>query len=206
MLLAYYKAKDDVADSSFFRGLRSRFLLLFLGPAEKKAARRYPKISGIVSKAMEQQKMTEKQKAPGLDQCADPTGTMLAELFAQASGRPETADGQVLRENGYSLGRWIYFMDAADDLKKDIRRHSFNPFAVRFGLGPESTPQELGQAKKCTEETLNGTLARLFESASLMKNGNFSPILRNIVFLGLPAMQKKCLSEGKEDCGHVRSL
>ena len=33
----------------------------------------------------------------------------------------------------YHLGRWIYLVDAADDLKKDVKNGSYNPLVPRFG-------------------------------------------------------------------------
>lgn len=29
---------------------------------------------------------------------------------------------------GYNLGRWIYLMDAADDLEEDREKNNYNPF------------------------------------------------------------------------------
>ena len=34
----------------------------------------------------------------------------------------------------YHLGRWIYLVDALDDLKEDARSGKYNPLIYRFGL------------------------------------------------------------------------
>ena len=34
----------------------------------------------------------------------------------------------------YHLGRWIYLIDGADDLKKDAESGNYNPVALRYGL------------------------------------------------------------------------
>ncbi len=39
---------------------------------------------------------------------------------------------RVLRQLLYHLGRWVYLVDAADDLKKDVKSGSYNPLVYRF--------------------------------------------------------------------------
>lgn len=207
MILSYWKAKDDAADSGFFRRLLPLFLLLFLRTARRKASRRYPELDSAVASAIERQRELENSGESSLDLCAEPTACMMAALFltAAGSGEENSPKARVLREVGYCLGRWTYLIDAADDLEKDIRRKSFNPFAVKFGLSRKSGPEELKQAKDYAVQVLNGTHAKLTEAAELLEPGCFSPILRNILYLGLPAMQKERLS-GKDGDGHVGSL
>jgi hypothetical protein len=206
IILAYYKVCDDVADSGFFRSLFARFSLLFLHHAHKKADTRYPKLEKAVSKAMRKQQTVEIGNSPGVDLCAEPTAGMMAELFADAAG-PEksgTPAAQVLRETGYCLGRWTYLIDAADDLPKDIRRKSFNPFAVKFQLDEKSPPEALKQARYYANSVLNGTLSQLDAAADLLELGCFEPAIRNIIFLGLPMMQRQRLF--RKENGNVRSL
>ena len=41
---------------------------------------------------------------------------------------------RVLEQLLYHLGRWIYLVDAADDLPEDFASGSYNPLLRRFGL------------------------------------------------------------------------
>ena len=41
---------------------------------------------------------------------------------------------RVLEQILYHLGRWVYLVDAADDLKKDAASGNYNPVALRYGL------------------------------------------------------------------------
>lgn len=208
VLLAYHKARDDVADSGFFRGLLARFALLFLHAARKKASAGYPQLETTVSKAMEKQRKVEAAQFPGIDVCAEPTACMMSELFADAAGPEEKGceapSAQILRETGYYLGRWTYLIDAADDLPKDVQRRSFNPFAVKFRLGKKSPPEVLKEARSYANSVLNGTLSRLDAAADLLQFGCFGSIIRNIIFLGLPMMQEERLF--RKENGNVRSL
>ena len=35
---------------------------------------------------------------------------------------------QTLRDMGFYLGKFIYIMDAYDDIEKDLKKGTFNPF------------------------------------------------------------------------------
>ena len=41
---------------------------------------------------------------------------------------------RILEQILYHLGRWVYLIDAADDLKKDAESGNYNPVALRYGL------------------------------------------------------------------------
>lgn len=41
---------------------------------------------------------------------------------------------RVLEQMLYHLGRWVYLIDAADDLQKDAVSGNYNPVALRYGL------------------------------------------------------------------------
>ena len=68
-----------------------------------------------------------------VDACAEPTAQLLAALFREAAGE-NALQGAALERFGYFLGRWIYLMDAADDLLEDLKEGAFNPFVSRLGL------------------------------------------------------------------------
>ena len=201
VILAYYKVRDDIADSGFFKGLLYRAALPFFSFLHRKASRRFPELENSVGGAMKKQSLAER-KGIGIDGAAEPTAKMLADVFGTvgAGGSGE----RILRETGYYLGRWIYLMDAADDLSKDLRRGSFNPFAVRFGLERGCSDEKLDHARDFANEELNGTLAKLGAAVNLLEMNSFGPIVRNIVFLGLPTMQKELLY--KKESGNVRSV
>ncbi len=202
VILTYYKVKDDIADSGFWKSLLFRIIYPFFSIMHRKAVRRFPQMEKAAADAMSEQERMERSDNPGIDCAAEPTACMLAHIFELAGGSGETP--RVLHEAGYYFGRWTYLMDAADDMEKDIQRKMFNPFVIRFHLGDASTREMLEEAKNYANETLNGTLAKLGAAVNLLELGRFGPIVRNIVFLGLPAMQKERLY--KKENGNVRSV
>lgn len=207
VLMTYHKIRDDIADSGFFGKLRGYLLLPIASGARKKAARDFPELDSIVSDAMKRQEEAERNESPGIDLCADPTANMLCHVFELAAGEEDASkntQARVLNQIGYYLGRWVYLIDAADDMEKDLKSKSFNPFVLQFQLNQNSTEADLGLAREKANQVLNMTLSRLIAAFHILEVKHFSPILENIIERGLSAIQKELLF--KEEKTNVRSL
>ncbi len=193
VLLTYHKLRDDCEDEGFFASLGSRLLLPVVSPKAGRAARQYPGMAGIVEKAMESQRQAEEEGA-GVDRCAEPTANLLRELFGELAGC-DSKQRPALESFGYFLGRWVYLMDAADDLAEDMRSGSFNPFIKRLGLEgkKELTQEERRAADEACNEALNATAARLVLAANLIELGQFGPIIENVAQKGLAEVQREIL-------------
>lgn len=207
MLMVYHKVRDDIADSRFSGKLRGLLLLPLAARAKRKAARDFPQMDQVVSSAMLRQREVEHDEHPGLDSCAEPTAEMLSRVFELSAGSgtaPDSARARVLNQIGYYLGRWVYLMDAADDMEKDLKSGSFNPFVLQFQLKKSSGEKELSEARGYANQALNMTLARLLAAFHIMDFDHFGPILENVVGKGLAAIQKDRLF--KKENANVRSL
>ncbi len=193
VLLTYHKLRDDCEDEGFFASLGSRLLLPVVSPKAGRAARQYPDMAGIVEKAMESQRQAEEEGA-GVDRCAEPTANLLRELFGELAGC-DSKQRPALESFGYFLGRWVYLMDAADDLAEDMRSGSFNPFIKHLGLEgkKELTQEERRAADEACNEALNATAARLVLAANLIELGQFGPIIENVAQKGLAEVQREIL-------------
>lgn len=202
VILTYCKVRDDIADSGFWRRLLLRIVFPFFAIMNRRASRRFPELEKAAADYMREQKLAESAESRGVDAAAEPTARILSRVFGQDCEAEATK--RVLSEAGYYLGRWTYLMDAADDMEKDIRHHTFNPFVDRFGLTGSSGREALDEARDYANATLNGTLARLGAAVELLEPSCFGPLVRNIVFLGLPAMQKERLYQ--KESGNVRSV
>ena len=193
VLLTYHKLRDDCEDEGCFASLGSRLLLPVVSPKAGRAARQYPDMAGIVEKAMESQRQAEEEGA-GVDRCAEPTANLLRELFGELAGC-DSKQRPALESFGYFLGRWVYLMDAADDLAEDMRSGSFNPFIKHLGLEgkKELTQEERRAADEACNEALNATAARLELAANLIELGQFGPIIENVAQKGLAEVQREIL-------------
>lgn len=190
VIMVYYKVQDDKRDPGFLSRARAYLLLPFAAHARKKAMRDFPKIEQAVAEAMALQNQVEQAESPPLDACAEPTAKMLSAVFSLLA-EPDTPDFRILEQFGYFLGRWVYLMDAADDMQKDLKKNAFNPFVRDCGLTQGSTAEEFMNAADRCNQVLNMTMSQLVAAFQLLEFQQFGPILQNIVCLGLPQMQRE---------------
>jgi hypothetical protein len=196
MILLYHKLMDDIRDSKAVKKLRSILVLPFVKHAYHKAVSDYPRFGEIIAEAMKTQCEIEKSEPRNLDCCAEPTAHMMERIMEISSGEPPASSrSRILNRFGYYLGRWIYFIDAADDLEDDIKTGAFNPLISRFHLNGASKEEELRSAKSYANDVLNQTLSQLGAALNLLEMNSMGPIVRNVVILGLPQIQKKLLFE-----------
>jgi len=196
-ILTYWKLKDDLYDEKFFKRLISSFGLMFYSSKRKKAAKVYPEIDRIVSETIKKQNETESDKEDfSLDKCAEPSANMLSEIFSFFS---EGSNKRILKELGYHLGRWVYFIDAADDIEKDLNVGSFNPFIISYAVTKENFDESKENVYIKCNEVLNFTLVPILTAMQLIDFKSFSSIIENILAKGLPEMQRKTLFSKDEE-------
>lgn len=126
--------------------------------------------------------------AETLDALAAGFGNVLAEVFAWRNDEWELT----LREVGYHLGKFIYLLDAWDDIEKDRKSGNYNPLLAmeqKFDCGGEG--QSGGDSRKGTAmRTWVGKLLELtaadcaaaFEQLPIVE---YVEILRNILYSGM---------------------
>lgn len=193
VLLTDQKLRDDREDEGFWRSLGCRLLLPFVSRKAKRAAARYPFLAEAAQAVTKGQREAETTQA-GLDACAEPTARLLASLFQELAGC-DRAQGAALERFGYFLGRWVYLMDASDDLAQDLKKGKFNPFIRRLGLEgkTELTPEERQKAEAACNQELNAAVAQMLLALNLIELANFGPIIENVVKKGLPEIQREIL-------------
>ena len=103
----------------------------------------------------------------------------------------------------YHLGRWVYLIDAADDLAEDLEKGRYNPYVLSRGLTAEDT-NGVAATRQYAGESLNACLAECIAAYNLLEIRRFDGILRNILEQGMPHTQKRVIS-GEEQTNE-RSL
>jgi hypothetical protein len=170
MLLVYYRWRDRLEDGSFWERLLWALPGLFFLRAGRKAAKRAPEAARVVRVAVTAQRLVETSPDPSplapVDCCAHPSAHALGALCALLDAR--------LYRLGYLLGRWVYLIDAADDLAGDVKRGRFNPFAI-CACDPW--------------ETLAATAAELERALRELTPMRYGSIFENILTLGLSGME-----------------
>ncbi len=176
MVLTWWKLRDAVADEPFWKGLPARVLSGLLGPAYRKAAARRPEFAAAVEESLGELNRLEGEQCPSIDRTADTFARLL-----QAAAPGEGTEGRVLGQLLYHLGRWIYLIDARDDLAEDRAACRYNPVAARYG--PEGDDPAL-------KRTLDHSLELMGAALQLGDFGCRKALLENIIYLGLPLVQR----------------
>ena len=176
IILAWWKLKDSVQDEELLEGMPARSLSALLYPAYRKAAGLRPEFDRAVRSSLEELAALEEEQCPSLDRTADTFARLL-----RAAAPEEDPRSRVLAQLLYHLGRWIYLIDARDDLAEDREAGRYNPVAARYG--PEGDDEAL-------KLTLDHSLELMGAAFQLGDFGCRTPVLENILYLGLPLVQR----------------
>lgn len=183
ILLSYYNLKDDWKDD---HNLKSYALSKALKKKEKRIEARYPRQAKAVKTYIHKLTACELNKSKSIDEAAGLTGTMLGEIFVY--NEDEWSDE--LRQIGFYLGKFIYLMDAYEDIDEDIRTGSYNPWKSYIG---EKDFED--QVKKILTMMMS-ECARAFELLPIIKDVE---ILRNIIFAGVWAKYETVKSKQEKE-------
>lgn len=185
-LMGYAKLADDVRDGS----KKARLLKPFFSKMYRRAKEYQPAIHEKMLTMTNRLMALEQQKCNDTDAVAEP----YAQLFGNVLMELDVVQSHILYDLGYSLGRWVYLIDAYDDRQEDMEQHNYNVFIEKYGLQKTITEQQ----KKETEFTFHYTLATAKDALSRLRIKKNKAILENIICLGLRAQTERIL-EGTTD-------
>ncbi len=186
ILMVSGKLQDTIYDGNFVYALGSKVSLLINQRKIKQAEQALSELGFDAQQIYDlliQQQQVENLPDVNLEKAAQPTGKGLGLLFAHIAvlvNRPELKDS--LQKLGENLGRFIYVLDAREDLKTDIKNHQFNPLKPEYEKtqsvdlviehNNDWIEKQLTEINRCFQ-ALNGSLFRHQE------------ILENLFTLGL---------------------
>lgn len=184
VILAWHKLSDDVDDHGVLTGLPYRLLCRLFWQAYRRASAAQPEFDRQVQEGLAKLKQLEQERSPELDRVADAFAGILS---SAARAYPECSPmRRMLGELLYHLGRWIYLMDAWDDLEEDRKAGRYNPLDARFH-------GRAGQERDYLDTTAAHSARLAGAAANLMNLGSWASIVENILYLGLPTVQKTVL-------------
>lgn len=184
--LAYHKCMDNWLDD---RSVPSRAEAALLKRAYLRISHEHPEKCRAIEDWLREIHEIETHRHRGIDAPVNSTGRMLAELFCYRDGDFWSSS---LRRIGDGLGRFIYMMDAYDDLPRDLRRHNFNPlieYQDRADFEQMCKDALVMMVADCTQE---------FEQLPILQDAD---LLRNVLYSGIwskyALIQKKRQAESK---------
>ncbi|MDO5572669.1 MAG: DUF5685 family protein [bacterium] len=171
ILLSYYNLMDDWKDD---RNAKSKALAKLLEQHYGDLKNQYPRQVRAVEDYVRELTVCETEGDFSLDRAAGLTGTMMAEIMLWK----EDVWEKDLRRIGFFLGKFIYLMDAYEDVIADCKSGSYNPWKQYYH-------NESGEKfNRRVEDILNlmmAEAAKAFEKLPIIQDAD---ILRNILYAG----------------------
>ncbi len=189
VLLTYYKLKDNIKDEG---SLLSRIGVLAFRRGYESVVSKYKGLDEIIASSISIQSELEAQNCNSIDKAAEPFANMLSRLVAAGYRGEDKSVLRILGWTGYNLGKWIYVIDAFDDIEKDIRSGSYNPLISCY----DYKGQDIADFRTAIAgEVREGLLQALSQAASSLEllGPDNKGIIDNILYEGLYGKTERVL-------------
>lgn len=191
VLLSYLKLLDDWHDEHSIKALGG--MAVFAGGVMR-ARRKYPEEYKYIRSCLSELSSLEAEHCRDIDRVADCFARILQTLFT-----PQFIDNsdtrRVLDWLGYNLGRWIYVLDAVNDMDKDYKSGSYNPLLT--DIGGEDISDYRKKIAMEQEISLTFTLENIASSFELLKVYRNQELLYKMIYDSLRIKQKNILNIGE---------
>ncbi len=198
VILACHNLEDDWRDGrAYTKKALARAFVKDYGRIREK----YPAQVAAVERYMRELSEAEEAQEENIDRIAGLTGEMTGEIF----GWRQDEWSEELRCLGFYMGKFIYLMDAYEDLEKDRKRQAYNPFA-RMVCEQEG---DFETFVKLLLTSMMSECAKSFERLPILMHAD---ILRNVLYSGVWSkyeyiqLKKKKLEKKKKGKQNVKSL
>lgn len=182
MILTWHKLSDDVADRNLIFGIPYRILRWCFRKGYRRAVQARPEFDSAVSREMKRLGQLERERSSQLDRTAD----TFAKILSAAAECCEENRRRPMEQMLYHLGRWIYLIDAWDDMQEDRKAGRYNPLDARFCGKTE-------EERDYVETTMTHSVRLVCSAFQLMEFGAWTPIVENVFYRGLPTVQSAVL-------------
>lgn len=151
---------------------------------EQKDVEKVPNVDTEIAQNREQTKKSEHAEVYTIDTAAGYFGNIMEELFVYRHDEWE----HTLRHMGFYFGKFLYLMDAYEDMEKDSKTHNYNPILkVYYQMYPKNRGQvyyieEFEQKIKGILRMMMAECAKAFEHLPIVEE---TDILRNILYSGV---------------------
>ena len=182
VLMTYYKCMDDWHDD---RKVTRKVLADTLSGKVKRIEAVHAGKADIIKNAMDRISELEKSGESNVDMPAEQFGIIMSQILLMRDD--EWKD--TLIYIGNALGRFIYILDAYEDLEEDNKKGRYN------GLRAYSQRQDYDAFVENILKSLMAQCAAGFERLPIIENAN---LLRNIIYSGVWTRFELCKKKKEE--------
>lgn len=114
---------------------------------------------------------------------------------------PGSDTRELLARAGYHLGKWVYMIDAVDDIEENIESGAYNPLLFRFGFDAANETADEFRARIEPDLRFNlyhylAMLSRCTDSLDIRKNAG---IIENVIYFGLNRKTEEIIMRTDKD-------
>ena len=208
LLLAYYKLKDDYQDE---KSIKAAIGTALMGGTFRKLMKIVPEKGAYVKNQLDELSQLENEQCASIDRSAEPFAKLMEEVFDYPGWKTEPNSEELsltFRRIGYHLGKWIYLIDAYDDIEDDLKKHSFNPLTMQFEYNEKS--ESVNEFKERIRERVDRNLilylAEIAASCSSLNYKKNQGLIENILYFGLMRKTEEVLRTEKGIENNAKSI
>ena len=183
ILLSYYKLEDNLYDDN---GIKDKLAYELYKGKLKKAYEKYPQKAEYIKQQLGNLRELEKQESKSIDKVSNTFGNLMGEIFVYKKDGYE----QNLRNIGFNLGKYIYILDAYEDLEEDNKKGRYNPFIDYIDKKEE--------LKNKVDRLISMSLGMATKNIEQLNLEFNKSIINNIIYSGVYLRYKSILEKGCE--------
>lgn len=172
VLLSAKNFEDDWNDSRIYT---KKALSQMFKKDYERIRRQYPRQEEAIAEYLRRLEQAEKNCERNVDVAAGLTGEMLGEIFVW---KENDIWAEELRCMGFYMGKFIYLMDAYEDIAKDEKNRCYNVLS----LMQHETEQDFETFSKLMLTSMMAECAKSFERLPILLHAE---ICRNILYSGV---------------------
>jgi hypothetical protein len=196
VILTYYKLIDNWNDEKHLPSYAAKQLFR---SGYNKAAKGNSITDSIIKDALKKQSKLEQEKCSSIDAAAEPTAEMMRDILLCGCKDADKSVQRAMEWLGYNIGKWIYTIDAYDDIEKDIKSGSYNPLLLQYNYKEQPIDEFKSLIKPDIERDLIYTLSQAASSIELL-DMNHKGIIENIVYMGMNSKTNNILCGDCSQC------
>ena len=182
LFLAYLNCIDDWEDE---KKLSRKIYTIIVKNKVKKIKKQYPEKTAKLEAILKKSSEYEKKKEHDIDKISSYSGELMSELFLYK----EDEWKQTLSRMGFFLGKYIYIIDAYEDIEKDLKKGTYNPFSEIY------QNEDFDDFVNQILTMMISECAREFEELPIIEDVD---ILRNILYSGVWAKFQSIRNKRKQ--------
>ena len=174
VVLAYENFGDDWRDH---HSIPKKAYMKVLDKDYQRIYLKYPRQVEAIQTYIEKLEEAEEAKEYNIDAVAGLTGEMLGILFAWKQDEWQTD----LKEFGCYMGKFIYIMDAYEDIGDDVKKKSYNPL-IQLMHCCNNDQEKFDKSCRLMMTSMLSEAAKIFERLPILLHAD---IIRNVLYSGV---------------------